>query len=228
MIIYCILNLINGKMYIGKSKHDDIKSFRSRPIQHLVGRGSKLVVKAVKKYGIENFIVLILHKENCTKEKLNELEIYYISHFKTLGRGGYNQTKGGEGVFSTAEIRKKKSESAIKAHKRPEVKKRHKEALKISQNRPETKIKIGKAHLGSIRSAESKKKSSESAKISMNTPETKKKVCEAQKIAQNNPYTKKKKSDSQRYAMHTHYHWNCGIINVDCRHCIDQIMKEHS
>ena len=97
MIIYCILNTLNGKMYIGKSTKDDIISSLSRPYLHLHGRGSRRVFSAVKCHGIENFLVIILHKENCTGKKLNELEKYYINHFNTIHPNGYNFTSGGTG-----------------------------------------------------------------------------------------------------------------------------------
>ena len=43
--------------------------------------------------------------------------------------------------------------------------------------------------------------------------------------------SKKKLADSHKgktYSAHIRWHWNRGIINVDCEHCIAQIMKEHS
>ena len=83
-------------MYIGISVKDDVLSKSSRPYKHLHGKGSKVVFQAVQKYGIENFLVVILHKLDCNKEELKELEKWYILHLNTRARNGYNLTSGGD------------------------------------------------------------------------------------------------------------------------------------
>ena len=48
----------------------------------------------MQKYGIENFSIEIL--EECSKEKLNEKECFYIEKFKSYDKDiGYNIGKGG-------------------------------------------------------------------------------------------------------------------------------------
>lgn len=182
MIIYGIINKINGKMYIGKSINDNVKSMRSRSQLHLHGKGSKLVFQAVQKYGIENFIVLILHKENCTKEKLEELEKWYILHFNTISKNGYNMTKGGDGGCG----------------KRSEASKRKQSNTMLGKN------------------------------TGPKSPEHVRKMIDTQKILWSTPERKKEQSEKCIYGTHIRYHWNKGVLNVDCQHCIDQVMKEHS
>jgi group I intron endonuclease len=87
MIIYKTTNLINGKIYIGKDKHDNPK---------YLGSGKRLN-SAIQKYGQESFLKEII--EYCNSEKhMLEREKYWINHFDSTNRlFGYNLTKGGEG-----------------------------------------------------------------------------------------------------------------------------------
>lgn len=86
MIVYKTTNLINGKIYIGQDSKNNPRYF-----------GSGLTIKkAVKKYGVKNFVKEIL--EYCdTKEQLSERETYWIEYFDSTNKKiGYNISKGGE------------------------------------------------------------------------------------------------------------------------------------
>ena len=51
--------------------------------------------RAIKKYGIENFDFEVI--EECSKEQLNDKEIYWISYYDSCNLDkGYNLTKGGD------------------------------------------------------------------------------------------------------------------------------------
>lgn len=86
-IIYKTINLINGKIYIGKSINN-IKSY--------LGSG-KLIKAAIKKYGKDNFKKIIIdHAES--ENELNEKEIFWIKFFNSTDKNiGYNIHKGGNG-----------------------------------------------------------------------------------------------------------------------------------
>ena len=85
MVIYKIINLINGKFYIGKSVKNKNGYFGS----------GKLIIAAIKKYGKENFIKVIL--EECSDIKhLSTREKYWIEKEDAI-RNGYNISTGGEG-----------------------------------------------------------------------------------------------------------------------------------
>jgi group I intron endonuclease len=85
--IYLIYNNINGKYYIGSAITNRINSrFRSHCL--LNSGGSKIVQKAIKKHGLENYSFFILeyypgfiHKENLKKGHLEllKLETNYIN-----------------------------------------------------------------------------------------------------------------------------------------------------
>lgn len=94
--IYKITNLVNGKVYIGKSV--DIEN---RWKQHLVkARTCQFVLyKAMRKYGVDNFKFEVV--ETCTEAELFDKEREYVaaerSYIGWPDSNGYNMSIGGEG-----------------------------------------------------------------------------------------------------------------------------------
>lgn len=86
--IYKITNKINGKSYIGQS----INIMR-RWDEHLKGQGNSSLYLDFQNFCIDNFTFEIL--ELCSKEELDEKEIYYIEKYKSF-EYGYNKTLGGQ------------------------------------------------------------------------------------------------------------------------------------
>jgi group I intron endonuclease len=80
--IYETKNDINGKFYIGQHKGELNDSY--------IGSG-KILHNAVRKYGKQNFTKTVI--EICSKDNLNEREIYWIDRLKPQ----YNITSGGTG-----------------------------------------------------------------------------------------------------------------------------------
>lgn len=93
--IYKYTNVINGKIYIGQSTN-----IQKRYSQHLYDatkrpeRGTG-VDRAIAKYGIENFKFEII--EECSVEKLNERERYWINFYDSY-HNGYNCSLGGNSL----------------------------------------------------------------------------------------------------------------------------------
>lgn len=86
-IIYKTTNLINGKIYVGQHSTSANDGY--------LGSG-KLIKRAIEKYGKENFIRETL--EICTKENVDEKEIYWIDNLRVIDVNiGYNIDKGGFG-----------------------------------------------------------------------------------------------------------------------------------
>jgi group I intron endonuclease len=137
MIVYITINLINGKKYIGK----DVANRR-----YYLGSG-KILKVAIKKYGKENFIKEILAEVD-TKEKLSEMETYYIEYYKACDSDlFYNIAQGGlgggaQGRILSGETKLKMSESA----KRNLNPKRTKELVEQMNKNHSTKGKFGKDH----------------------------------------------------------------------------------
>lgn len=92
MFVYRIVNMINGKCYVGKTT----QSLECRIERHLDGKGSQLVSQAINKYGRDNFRSEIL-EELLTIEELNLREMFWIKHYDSVSPNGYNLTVGGDG-----------------------------------------------------------------------------------------------------------------------------------
>lgn len=115
-VIYQVINIQNGKSYIGKTMQE-FEGYKKWHIENAMNKKDldvnpkgKYFYNAIRKYGPENFKWVILGeiftdiKEELKKE-LNEAEIESIWLFRTFGSNGenidntygYNQTKGGDG-----------------------------------------------------------------------------------------------------------------------------------
>ena len=102
--IYKITNLLNGKIYIGKSV-DIYERFNTHKRESLISqeqweqnyRGIKTPFHAaIRKYGAENFKLEII--EECLEQELNEKEKYYIKLYNSTNKDiGYNIQEGGTG-----------------------------------------------------------------------------------------------------------------------------------
>lgn len=110
-IIYGIKNLINEKIYVGKSINVKL---RKKAHENSFIRKQAVNIhlqRAVDKYGIENFAFIIL--EEVTLDNINEKEQYWIKYFKSYDENfGYNKTMGGEGGNLTLETKLKISKTS--------------------------------------------------------------------------------------------------------------------
>lgn len=86
--IYCIENLINGKVYVGKHSTDDMND-------SYMGSGTRLQA-AIKKHGIENFRKYVLM--TCvSSEEAFEFERLIVNEQFIQDENTYNLTEGGNG-----------------------------------------------------------------------------------------------------------------------------------
>lgn len=92
--IYCILNLINGKLYIGQSTNLNKREYDHFRHLNNGNHPNPHLQFAFNKYGRDNFdFILITY---CSEEELDELEQHYIAKYKTMDRNnGYNRDSGG-------------------------------------------------------------------------------------------------------------------------------------
>lgn len=97
LIIYKATNIINGKVYIGKTKRlleERIREHK-RDMQEL----KYYFYNALNKYGFSNFTWETIDTA-LTPEELNEKERYWINHYKSHDdKFGYNSTLGGEATW---------------------------------------------------------------------------------------------------------------------------------
>lgn len=109
MLVYLITNLINGKQYVGittttfKKRVAVYKSMAKHPPNK-----PTRIVKALAKYGFENFQFEVIEAGFDSYDKLLESEINWIRILNTY-KLGYNASLGGDLV--SEETRKKMSKA---------------------------------------------------------------------------------------------------------------------
>lgn len=112
MIIYKATNKINGKCYIGQTRH----SLEERKRVHLTKANQGInthFYQAIRKYGADNFEWVILCVTS-SKSRLNELETYYITYYDSI-RHGYNMVDGGDNNVMDIESVKTKHDKAMQS-----------------------------------------------------------------------------------------------------------------
>ncbi len=93
MIVYLLVNQINGKSYVGQTQYAMLTR-RWRPSLSTNSANSHLKA-AISKYGGQSFTRTILAHASCQTE-LDLLEKFFITIFQTCNpRYGYNQQAGG-------------------------------------------------------------------------------------------------------------------------------------
>ena len=196
--IYKITNTVNGKAYIGQTRHDAVKT---RIRDHLNGYGSQLVKQAVEKYGREAFTFEILH-DGISPEFLDTLEQEAIQKFNTLAPHGYNLDTGGGGSKTPSEeTRRKMSE----AHTGRVPWNKGKTCKPLSEEHRCTISKALKGRTGNPHSVETKRKMSKAKKGKPawnrgipRSEETRKKMSLAQRGRSHTKETREKMSRSHR------------------------------
>lgn len=151
--IYMITNVVNGKLYIGLTKHSLAERFNqhsTKKIKHV-----SAIQDAINKYGKVNFTI----QEIASSETLDEayfLERLAIRYYNTLSPLGYNLHTGGTGGKLSDDIKKKISKANKEYYSlnpNPTQGKKHSEETIL-------KIKLAKSNI----SQETRMKMSESKK----------------------------------------------------------------
>ena len=140
MYIYKTTNLINGKIYIGLS---------TKTVEESIGYygSGKLISKALKKWGKENFTKEIIESGIDDYETLCKLEIYYIEYYNSINEG-YNITRGGGGTIGHKHTKEAKQKISNYLSNQP------KEVLE----------KRASSNTGKVRSEDVKRRTSQSMK----------------------------------------------------------------
>ena len=104
-IIYLVVNNVNNKVYVGQT----VFTFKKRYKNNFVKETKNDYLKrAIKKYGIENFIITEEFDIGYSKEELDELEKEYIKFYKANDKSyGYNYLSGGHNGKHNAESKAK-------------------------------------------------------------------------------------------------------------------------
>lgn len=96
--IYKITNLINGKIYIGKTSNSERRWKDHQRLAFIEGHKEydKALYQAFRKYGIENFSFEIIEEIENYAQESGEKEKFWISYFNSYN-SGYNESLGGDG-----------------------------------------------------------------------------------------------------------------------------------
>lgn len=147
--IYVIRNLINNKVYIGKSKNIYI-----RMKTHVTKLNTKSqdenrhLINAWHKYGKDKFDYYVIEYCEFNESLLKERELYWITIFDSLNRDkGYNlRMDTSTNCEVLEETREKCRRSQIKRYENPEERKKSSEASKKFWNEnPEIKERMKKS-----------------------------------------------------------------------------------
>lgn len=108
--IYCHINKINGKRYIGQTRTSVYKRWGKDGHEYTRKSPDSPFARAILKYGWDNFEHQILF-ENLTHDEANQKEIELIAFYQSNNKEyGYNITAGGHTNTLTEEQKKYKSE----------------------------------------------------------------------------------------------------------------------
>ena len=161
--VYCVTNLLDGRMYVGQSSH-----VRNRLNSHKKAGFITDLGTDVRRFGPENFRWEVLHSSESLSER-HRLEVFWIAE-KGSVENGYNKATGGPGpsgnkMTDEAKLRisvalsgRSVSEATKEKHRVASTGFRHSEATKalLSQRRVgvplkvETVEKMSKARRGNL------------------------------------------------------------------------------
>ena len=165
--IYVITNIVNAKQYVGVTNN-----LKRRWNEHKTFKRNLYIGRAIKKYGIENF--LFTHIVNAFDiECAYSIEQMLIKEKNTRMPNGYNMTDGGEGgngLIWSEESRDKISKAMIGnknglgTKRTEETRKKMREARVGLKYSDEAKVNISKGHIGLKLSEDTKEKLSIASK----------------------------------------------------------------
>lgn len=148
--VYSIVDTINQKVYVGKTKNYAARI--ASHVNHAHRGGQTLLCKAICDYGVENFVVNVLATFDSEQETI-EAEKFWIETLQTHafkhGRG-YNMTTGGDGLsgFRHTESTKAKIRAALY-----NVKHTPERRANISRSQIGKKRSFSQSHLESLKKA---------------------------------------------------------------------------
>lgn len=155
--VYLITNNINGKRYVGITSRNYLERYKEH-INEAINGSKTILHNAIRKYGKDNFNIIIL-ESNISYEEASDKEQYYISKYNTYYTSGigYNMTIGGNGTvgYHFTEADKSKISESLKGHKFPESRNlKIKEAMTGREYKPEWREALSKSRLGRFKGEE--------------------------------------------------------------------------
>ena len=145
--VYCILNLVNRKRYVGSAKTMRLRVGGHRRLLRINKHANVHLQRAWNKYGEENFAIFCL--ERCPPEDCVGREQHFIDLYKSANRVyGYNisPTAGSAlGVKHTAKVVRGMRERSLKWWSSPGSKEMMSDLRKRTLANPETRRKMSES-----------------------------------------------------------------------------------
>lgn len=155
--IYQIKNNINQKAYIGQTIQHNVASRWSEHIKSINSGADSHLIRAFKKYGIENFSFNVV--ANIPNEELDSAEVLEISNRNSLSPNGYNIRNGGSRGKHSQESIEKMKETHTGKHHTEETKEKLRQINIGKTHKPEAIEKLRIASLGKPKTKEAIEKS---------------------------------------------------------------------
>lgn len=113
MLIYKITNKQNNKVYIGQTTQTLERRITNYKSELKWFPDRRPIIRAMSKYGFNNFTFTVLQDNIQSKQYLDEREKYYIKYYHSLvTEQGYNVELGGNSAGKHSEETKKKISQA--------------------------------------------------------------------------------------------------------------------
>lgn len=195
-IVYALINMQNGKMYVGQTTQGIALRWR----QHTLLQGKcRALEAALSKYGADAFYIDTLCEAR-NQEELDALEAHWVATLNTISPAGYNLREGGGAVGKMSDdtkslIRDLALEPTRLARfnamrMRPDIRERQRQSSK--DRWPEISARMIAAHT----SPEARAKKSMSLKAHYAKPGAIERLVEARREAMASPENRAKKSAS--------------------------------
>lgn len=199
--VYCIVNLVNGKRYVGSAAH----GFRMRWAIHkrTLVKGthhSSRLQNAWNKYGPEAFEWRVC--EYCSDQHCIAVEQTFIDFYKSSDRQhGYNIyhiAGSARGTKHTPEVRKRLSELAKLQFSTKEALEAHSDRQKLAHSSDEYRALQSERAKKQFGTPEARAAMSKRGKLRFATPEAKLAWSEQMKVISQRPHVKARKAELAR------------------------------
>lgn len=188
--IYCLINRINGKKYVGMTS----QRLNNRWRRGKGYRGCEAIEQAFKEYGWENFEHIVL-EEGLSFETACEEEKRFVKELGCRYPDGYNIDGGGRRNRDIADRTKQKIGEKNRGRKASE----------------ETRAKMSAAQKGRVVSKEAREKISAANKGRVFSEEARAKMSIAKKRLRKMPETKEKNGDKEGKRRSNQYETNARL-----------------
>lgn len=186
--IYCITHKESGKQYVGQTRSSPGARWSQHKSDAKCGRGH-IISNAVRKYGHEAFSFDVI--EQCSIDRLNDLEALWIEKLGTVSPSGYNLKFGGNASLHSEET-KAKIRLALTGVPHSEERRANVSAANKLPISDERRQKMSLAKLGKPRSWKMTEKTRALLRSRTISEETKDKISAANRGSKRSPESREK------------------------------------